>query len=158
MLITFLVEDNSTLGARSKYLSLKRNIYTVYKGGASEYLAVVLSFIAALFIFFLVNFLLRPTNNYIRLLAVIMKKSTNAVYYCGFQYGYFWFSFWVIATEFCWLFHFSPQLFTWIITCHQPATKLDTWILFIGFTILISTNSHATQYVCCSLPATREKR
>ena len=112
VLITFLVEDNSTLGARSKYLSLKRNIYTVYKGGASEYLAVVLSFIAALFIFFLVNFLLRPTNNYIRLLAVIMKKSTNAVYYCGFQYGYFWFSFWVIATEFCWLFHFSPQLFT----------------------------------------------
>ena len=37
--ITFFVEDNSTLGARSKYLSLKRNIYTVYKGGASEYLA-----------------------------------------------------------------------------------------------------------------------
>ena len=50
--ITFFVEDNSTLGARSKYLSLKRNIYTVYKGGASEYLAVVLSFIAALFLFF----------------------------------------------------------------------------------------------------------
>jgi len=37
--ITFFVEDNSTLGARSKYLSLKRNIYTVCKGGASEYLA-----------------------------------------------------------------------------------------------------------------------
>jgi hypothetical protein len=52
VLITFLVEDNSTLGARSKYLSLKRNIYTVYKGGASEYLAVVLSFIAALILFF----------------------------------------------------------------------------------------------------------
>jgi hypothetical protein len=120
VLITFLVEDNSTLGARSKYLSLKRNIYTVYKGGASEYLAVVLSFIAALFLFFFWLIFVVATNNYIRLLAVIMKKSTNAMYYCGFQYGYFWFSFWVIATEFCWLFHFSPSA---VFTCHQPATR-----------------------------------